>query len=131
MNSREQCFKGLVRAAALLALIIFVALPDSRSAVSRAEGSDMIELTMDAVDDGHDHSEFELIYGHCDDGLDCSVVAAIFSQPTLAGAVTLEQQLAPQTVHKLTSLSWPYDAPPPRILYLGPIWRDSVNTSQA
>lgn len=116
MGLLRQCFKGLVRAAALVSLIIFVALPDNRSAVSRAGGSDIIEVTMDAVDDGHDHSEFELIFGHCEDGLDCSVVAAIFSQPTLAGAVTLEQQLARQTVNNLASLSWPYDAPPPRIL---------------
>lgn len=117
MGLLGKCFKGLVRAAALVVLIIFVAQPHIRSTVSRAGGSDNIEvMTMDALDDGHDHSEIELILGHCDDGLDCTVVAAIFSQPTLAGAVTLEQQLARQTVHKLASLSWPYDAPPPRIL---------------
>lgn len=111
-----QLVNGLLRTAILLALITFVALPEGRSTVSGAVGSEITELTTDLVDDGHEHSALELVFGHCEDGLDCSVIAAIFAQPSLIDVVTLEKQLSRPTVHELASLSWPYDAPPPRIL---------------
>ena len=119
MDLVGQCLRGLLRAVVLFALIIFVALPDNRSTVpdlvSNALAANSADRSSISVDDGHDHSDIELIFGHCDEGLDCTVVAALFSQPTLVQAVTLEQQLARPSGHKLASLSWPHDAPPPRI----------------
>lgn len=120
MGSIRDCLKSFLRAVVLLALTLFVALPNSGSTVPDlvffAVNPEKSDSLVDPVDDGHEHSDFELIFGHCDDGLDCTAIAAFFSQPTLTGSVTLEQRLTRPSVHKLASLSWPYDAPPPRIL---------------
>ena len=120
MVSVGQCLKGVLRTVVLLALIIFVALPDSHSTVSdlvsNALTAKSMELSTTSFDDGHDHSAIELIFGHCDDGPDCTVAASLFPQPTPVQTVTLEQQLARSRGNKKASLSWPYDAPPPRIL---------------
>jgi hypothetical protein len=116
MGLVSQCLKGLFRAVVLLTLTIFVVLPDGRSTASNVVVAESADIFMVSVDDGHEHSNFELKFGHCDDGLDCTVIAAILSQPGLAGAATLEQQLTRPKIHELASLSWPYDAPPPRIL---------------
>jgi hypothetical protein len=120
MDLVVQCLRGFLRVVVLFALIIFVALPDNRSTVpdlvSNELAANSTDMSSNFVDDGHDHSDIELIFGHCDEGLDCTVVAAFFSQPTLVQAVTLAQLLARPSGHKLASLSWPYDPPPPRII---------------
>lgn len=116
-----QCLRGFLRAGVLFALIIFIVLLDNRSTVPDPASSALtvksVGMSIKYVDDGHNHSDFELIFGHCDNGLDCTAIAALFSQPPLVQAETLEQELVRPSRHELASLSWPYDAPPPRILF--------------
>ncbi len=80
MGSIGHCLKSFLRAVVLLALTLFVALPDSGSTVpdlvSNAWAAEISGISDVSVDDGHEHNKLEVIFRHCDDGLDRSLLRA-------------------------------------------------------
>ncbi|MFT5744207.1 MAG: hypothetical protein ACI86S_002287 [Paracoccaceae bacterium] len=118
MPAARGVLTDLLRAIALFALVLFVAMPENASAAA-SEMPDVAAFGHSDHDEGsnadaHDHGRLATSLKHCDDGSDCSVAVAFFTQLANTIALMNARRLSQHISAKEDSFHWSFDAPPPR-----------------
>ena len=117
MPAARGVLTDLLRAIALFALVLFVAMPENTSAavsempVAAAFGHSDHDEGSNA--DAHDRGRLEAILKHCDDGSDCSVAVVFFTQLANTIALMDARRLSRHISTNADSFHWSFDAPPP------------------
>ena len=118
MPAARGVLTDLLLAIALFALVLFVAMPETASAaVSEmpvAAAFDHSDHDEGSNADAHDHGRLETFLKHGDDGSDCSVAVAFFTQLANTIALMNARRLSQHISTNEDSFHWSFDAPPPR-----------------